>query len=242
MKKLLIFPDIHGSSKWKKYLDLKPDHVIFLGDYVDSYQASDSEIISNLQEIIGYKKNHMNKCTLLWGNHDVQYLHLNDSSWACSGFRTSYSGVIHQLFAQNKDLFKLAHIEGDYLFTHAGVLYEWLEGLKSLLNKSSLEFDKLPLDEYLNNAFQSSYDWKFGEVGTRRGGLRGNIGSPLWADITEISKEYNKYTGSTAIPYNQICGHNPVICHTILKHSSGKFTHTFCDTGTDNYSPLLITI
>ena len=242
MKKILILPDLHGSNKWKQFLEVKPDHTIFLGDYVDSFEATDTEIIENLQEIINYKKNHLDKVTLLWGNHDVQYLHFPDSYWNCSGYRASYAPVIHHLFEENKKLFKIAHVIDNYLFTHAGVLYEWLESFKHLIKKSPLSEQNFSLDELLNEGFNSNFNYKFGEVGYRRGGFKGSNGSPLWADLTEVVKEFDTYTGSPPIPYNQICGHNHSKTHVTLRHSTSRLNFTVLDTGTTNYSPLILII
>ena len=56
--KTIILGDTHGSSNWKlaTHQD-KPDRVIFIGDYFDSFEISGVEQINNFKEIIQYKEN-----------------------------------------------------------------------------------------------------------------------------------------------------------------------------------------
>ena len=58
---ILIIPDIHGRSFWKKAVDEnmdKVDKIIFLGDYLDPYpweNITRKEAISNFDDIIKFK-------------------------------------------------------------------------------------------------------------------------------------------------------------------------------------------
>ena len=67
--------DIHGRDDWQAINIRNYDKIIFIGDYVDSFEKSDFAILENLKKIISLKKRHPDKVVLLLGNHDVQYLH-----------------------------------------------------------------------------------------------------------------------------------------------------------------------
>lgn len=70
--KVLVLGDIHGRTIWKDIIEEEhPDFVIFLGDYVSTHDNISSEQqISNLEDIISYKKDHLDSVILLRGNHE----------------------------------------------------------------------------------------------------------------------------------------------------------------------------
>ncbi len=90
--------------------------LLFLGDYVDSFDPTDG--VSFLREVISLIK--QNKSIALLGNHDVQYIYLS-KQYKCSGFQKNNAHIFHHLFMSNRDLFKYVHLQNDVLFTHAGV-------------------------------------------------------------------------------------------------------------------------
>ena len=71
-KKILVVPDIHGETFWKKPVQkyiYQVDKVIFLGDYLDPYrnegkEYSQQEIFNNLMAIVDFKRDHMDKVVL----------------------------------------------------------------------------------------------------------------------------------------------------------------------------------
>ncbi len=155
-QKILTIGDIHGRDYWKfithgssyefeqwvtmvnaganpmddlfkeDYSYFSADKIVFVGDYVDSFTISNVEIKKNLEDIIFFKKTLPNKVVLLWGNHDVQYFIPNQ---ICSGYRPEARWDLQILFESNKDLFQMAYHEGDYLWTHAGLLKPVLSDL-----------------------------------------------------------------------------------------------------------------
>jgi predicted phosphodiesterase len=60
--KILIIPDVHGRSFWKKAIEQHMDEcdkVIFLGDYIDPYEdehITRKQAIATLDEIISFKR------------------------------------------------------------------------------------------------------------------------------------------------------------------------------------------
>lgn len=85
--RIRVIGDVHGKSWWKslvKDID-EVDMIVFLGDYVDSYNISDEQIINNLLDIIEFKKSYEDKVILLLGNHEYNYI--SPYIGYCSGYR-----------------------------------------------------------------------------------------------------------------------------------------------------------
>jgi len=53
--KTITIGDLHGKDYWKNIDIEKYDKVIFLGDYVDSFNESNDGIYNNLKEVIELK-------------------------------------------------------------------------------------------------------------------------------------------------------------------------------------------
>jgi len=120
VKKTVVIPDLHGRSDWKLIVYTeKPDEVIFLGDYFDSYNISGVEQLHNFKEIIEYKETFPNVIMLI-GNHDHHYF----SSVGYNGTSGYQAGIAHnitQALEENIHHLQMAHKGGEFLFTHAGV-------------------------------------------------------------------------------------------------------------------------
>lgn len=210
MKKVLIIGDIHGRTDWEKMvMHALPKfyHIIFLGDYVDSFDIKPVHIMHNLKKIIGYKKKYPERITCLLGNHDFAYI---GNHYQTSGYNMHASFDYQTVFNENAELFDVAwgfrnDMTKKYtLATHAGLTLTYynnyvkalIEDPTSRLNKlSNGKSDKLEMHEILNFMKNEDILWKVGSV---RGG-QGTPG-PLWADQTELLED----------PYpeiNQIFGH-----------------------------------
>ena len=84
--KNLILGDIHGRLIWYDIIEKEqPDLTIFLGDYVSTHEdVPADQQLSNLEDILNYKEENLDKVILLRGNHDCQML---GYYWAeCSGW------------------------------------------------------------------------------------------------------------------------------------------------------------
>jgi predicted MPP superfamily phosphohydrolase len=68
---ILNIGDLHGRNNWiqwtEEYKDV--DKIMFIGDYVDSFDISNVEILDNLKNIIEFKQKFSDKVILLLGNH-----------------------------------------------------------------------------------------------------------------------------------------------------------------------------
>lgn len=173
------------------------DKVIFVGDYVDSFDVDNLTMEKNLLDIIELKKKYSEKIILLWGNHDIQYL-LGDQ-YLCPGYRFEMKLDFYEIFCANVKLFQFSYQINNYLWTHAGVHNDWFEKRFSLClgNHENL----CSYAESLNMAFEERFMPMF-DVGYKRGGLH-KFGGPLWCDRTELLTNPLKIV-------NQIVGHSRV--------------------------------
>ena len=140
--KIIVLGDIHGRLCWYDMIQVeKPDKIIFLGDYVSTHDLNISaeQQCSNLEDILNFKEGFGENCILLRGNHDMQHL---GYSWAeCSG----YSPYVAKWMMNIKDRFlrltQWVHVEGDIVFSHAGVSNIWMKnvGLDNILDINKLE-------------------------------------------------------------------------------------------------------
>jgi hypothetical protein len=203
--KCVAIGDIHGRDKWKKIAEKvdQYDKIIFNGDYVDSYDKTDEEIIINLAEIIDFKKANPEKVELLLGNHDMMYFHLGNQWYNCSGFRPGTAVALHQMFMDNKDLFNVAWQHDNHLFTHAGVCNGWYNKFKTVIDDVATKFETKNLAETFNHMHRMSIGIVLAQVGYVRGGDRYDKGGIFWADRRETMNE-------SLIGYHQVVGHTPI--------------------------------
>jgi predicted phosphodiesterase len=136
--KTLFLGDTHGRSLWKLIMELeKPDKVIFIGDYFDSDDISTVEQIHNFKEIIEYKKSSGKEVVLLIGNHDYQYMDVDDEG-SYSGYQPGEKAIqIKQILKENIEHLQMAHIHEDWLCTHAGVSNAFID--KFNIDSSNIE-------------------------------------------------------------------------------------------------------
>ena len=184
---MIIIPDIHGRNFWKNAVKgHENEEIVFLGDYVDPYYFLENVDtwygLDSLSEVIDFKKAHPDNVTLLLGNHDLSYL--SDHIVQCRHDDENHD-EIRSLLLQNIHLFKIAHEKrvGDknYVFSHAGILPNWLEQNDSVLGKIRPGHEV----EELNRLFQAGKLYQaLGNVSSYRGGAF-EYGSCIWADIHE---------------------------------------------------------
>lgn len=220
MKHVLFIGDVHGRTDWEKMLTMalpKFYHIVFLGDYVDSFDIRPVEIQHNLKKIIGYKKKYADRITCLLGNHDFAYI---GDHFQTSGYNHHAAMDYKQFFQENHELFDVAwgYDSGTVpnpkytLATHAGLTLTYynnyvktlIEDPESQLNKlANGKAAELPLHKVLNFMRNDEILWK---VGYDRGGM-GTPG-PLWADFKEL--KLDPYPGIT-----QVFGHSAYDTTTI---------------------------
>ena len=206
--KILVVPDIHGRRFWeiakKRIKDC--DLVVFLGDYLDPYNfefIEVSEAIENFRDIMNFAHQNPDRVVLLLGNHDLPYysedyrgLVRRHSRWS-----REWHEVIKGIFDANHEMFKLAHVVDDVLFTHAGCSAQWLNelGLKpgSLCELESCLNALLATREGLLSLFMVSH---------HRGGFD-DAGSCVWAHVTELVNDYDGLHFADCPTVKQVFGH-----------------------------------
>lgn len=132
---MIIIPDIHGHTFWKEAIAKRREDemVIFLGDYLDPHDSSETKIthdqaFDNFLDIVKYKRANPNTCVLLLGNHELSYVFLRFLAFP-HDFKHHFRN--RRFIKENINLFQLAYytkLKGnEYLFTHAGVHPKWIK-------------------------------------------------------------------------------------------------------------------
>lgn len=225
MKKVLIIPDIHGRIFWMEDvtamvadIDNQVIDVVFLGDYVDPYPQdgiTDEQAIMGFRKVIGFAKDRDN-VHLLLGNHDLQYFKEDFiCEWDYCRYCMEREDEIKSLFRENDTLFKIAWqttVNGrNYMFTHAGIVKEWISYFNERVIDSYRISDFEPTVEYLNKMLFSKKGLAALSCISRVRGGRLPYGSPVWADIEEHWNMIRYYQEPNFYKeFYQIFGHSKV--------------------------------
>ena len=215
-KKFILIPDVHGRTFWKDILPFvyECERIIFLGDYHDPYDREGIlpfQSLENFKEILEFAKTHMDKVTLLLGNHDLTYYSRSGSvNWSVGANRIDYTNYAEmcRLFRENCELFNLLTVinmtdeNRVFLLSHAGVHPQWITENKLVNNYNQTDTSAETIWMYIDNLFRlgdSKLMSALGNVGYYRGG-NSDTGSMVWADCDEFV--FSQHT-----PYTQIFGH-----------------------------------
>jgi hypothetical protein len=221
--KTIVIPDIHQRiNNIRTILEKEQeyDEVVFLGDYFDSFfeppkVASFEDTCEYLKHLITEHPN-KDKFVFLLGNHDLQYIYLNNKdshssvttplNYYCSGFTKNKASKFRKVFFDNgyKDdffikNFKLVHQTQGWTLSHAGIHPSHIPYSKDLdffVNVMAKEaWEKF---RHLNH----QYNWIMSSAGICRGGLD-KIGGIVWHDW-RYEFETSSLTGK------QIVGHTTI--------------------------------
>jgi len=154
MKKTLTVGDIHGRICWKEIDPGNYDYIVFVGDYLDSFDVKNYDMFINLVDIIDFKKKYPDKVILLWGNHDLYYYFGGMRRHWCSGGRPEMIYDCGDLLRTNRRLFQAAFQIENYIWTHAGIHLGWY----NKYIKNQIEPDDFNLADTLNRLFEMNYD------------------------------------------------------------------------------------
>lgn len=192
MKKIIVIGDIHGDNIWEKIVEQDFDKVIFIGDYFDTFDPiSANKQIFNFGEIVRLKMRLKEKVFLLIGNHDFHYLKGIADKY--SGFQKMWQDDISEILHKAIDIgaLDICHVDGEFLFTHAGVTNTWAE--ENNIDIKGIEFS-------INELFRKNKKpFAFVERGGSRVGDNVFQG-PLWVRPDSLLKDK---IGN----YKQVVGH-----------------------------------
>lgn len=218
---LLIF-DPHQDTDWIRRI-LKQEegrftHLLLGGDYFDAKSdraGSLADISGLLHELL---RDYGDNLTLLWGNHDIQYLEVipsqrqyrnprNQNYKIPSNYTNNrakkLSKLLHDDLLRKGQLF--AQING-YIISHAGIAKQFWPSAISI-ETSLLELKKIADDALLNVADRSS---SLLQAGQARGGTQ-LIGGLTWLDFNEEFID--------GLPWPQIFGHTPSFDEDIVSRA-----------------------
>ena len=247
-KEYIIIGDIHASTKWKQIVDKhQTEHIIFVGDYVDTYEKiSPEKQAKNLKDIIDFKNNNLDRCTLLIGNHDYHYTRYALENYIqYSGFsrggKILYMHLIESLL-ETKQI-QACKVIDNIIISHAGISTIWCETyninpdnleeeVNQLLHTDISAFDFLindPSNKYFPNPYGDNI-WQ----------------SPLWIRPKSLAKanfdntiQIFGHTNQQNITYNNglICVDTLEISGEYLKVTNDKFI--VCNINDDNEKLLI---
>lgn len=195
--KTLVIGDIHGRSHWKQIIDHeKPNRVVFIGDYFDSFDISGVDQIHNFKEIIEYKESTSDEVILLIGNHDYHYFpEIEDNE--TSGFQKGIAPNIMQVVDENRKHLQMAYGFDDFVFTHAGVSEQFMDQTfgKTNWNPESMVEDLNEMFKYKPRSFMFNGINGYGDDVWQ---------TPIWIRPNSLMKVNRDYLRKEII---QVVGH-----------------------------------
>lgn len=219
--KTVVLGDTHGRSFWKLITHQeKPDRVVFIGDYFDSFDISGVEQIHNFKEIIEYKEKGECEVIMLIGNHDHHYFP-EIGNTGTSGYQMTLAPSIMQVVDENRQHLQMAYQMGEYLFTHAGVSSKFMD---NVFGKGDWKTETIA--EQLNELFKHKpRTFEFGmAVDMNAGWMLDPSGdnedqSPIWIRPRSLMR-VNRNTLRKEVV--QVVGHTQVREIDVEAHSTGS--------------------
>lgn len=238
--KVLIIPDIHQNIKFADDLLEREsgfDHVVFLGDYFDTFREIDGENFLNFKDtcawLSGHRKTLGDKATWLVGNHDIPYMATyRKNHWSpkntfyyCSGYSRNKATDFNK-YVDEDWMYGLALCcrVGDYVMSHAG--FHWLQ-FKPILSELENIEDMYTIWENEKRTFHlHPFHWVW-DVGVERGG-DSQVGSPVWLDWSSMVPldDFGQVVGHTAVPVFKVRQKGP---RTVCLDCNQKMYATWVD-------------
>lgn len=189
----LIISDLHGNyGKCEAFIEHKPEeeHII-LGDFMDSFTASDADIIATFKLAVD------SGCTLLCGNHELPYLNNAHRYFRCSGNR--YSPELFHVVNLYKDLLHGSLVRDNYLLTHGGLSKKHGKPFKAIEEAS--EWINAELNWYIAQPVPPESLSSIFDIGSVRGGKQ-DVSGIFWCSIgyEKMDSRFNQIVGHTSRP------------------------------------------
>lgn len=180
----IIVGDLHGKVDIAEAALATPYNVVFIGDYLDSFEFKTDDHLRLLLIVLNAVESSPERVRALRGNHEMSYL-IDGPGARCSGWRWDMQiHVNHHRERMEKYLGYWTMVD-DYLISHAGVSQKLLTALG------------WTLDEYLTAG-------KFMDIGRSRGGSAPSGGLQWcdWYDDFESIPGQPQVVGHTAIRHS----------------------------------------
>lgn len=243
----LIIPDIHNkidvADKIIHNVGSSVEHIIFLGDYFDSFDETPESIYDTAAWLSDSLKK--DGRTHLIGNHDLNYMTPN-KNLKCSGFSQDKYDIIsgHNIPWERLQMFCWLgedlkdRDDKRWLCTHAGLSNGfYTEMIKENGALSVQEMMEMSLADY-ENMHDESYNTRFFQVGEIRGGSA-KVGGTAWCDYEEFTdipgtrQIFGHTRGDDIRRHHGEHGAEHICLDTMLNHYA-VYEH---DTGTINVIP-----
>lgn len=193
--KIITLGDIHGRTIWKDIVEKEKNSDLFLftGDYLDNYDnLSGEEELKNLEEILKFKQENLDRVILLIGNHCFHYMKNVNEDYSRYNWRFAEKFGTLLDFALESDLMQMCFQYENYIFTHAGITKTWVTNNNIDTNDLVNSINKLFKTN--KNAFNFTLGANFNYYGDDV------EQSPIWVRIPSLLKD-------TIDNVTQIVGH-----------------------------------
>ena len=190
--KTAIVGDLHGRVEVVDAILEKHDSIVFIGDYLDSFDRTKLDQLATIERVIKAHEN-SDTITALQGNHERSYVGTNYNR--CSGWNGITDMNIIDIKENIRSLPMYIWVD-EFLVTHAGISKIFLNWVLREQKGSEGQSDRDLVDYYLANGTEGD---GFDTVGITRGGHT-ICGGLLWCDW------FQEFIPIDGIP--QIVGHS----------------------------------
>lgn len=202
--KTLVISDVHGRTIWKDIIKKETsniDRIVFLGDYVDSFDISPEQQRQVLEEVFEFKKTSEKPVILLIGNHDLSYIPVDGQINPCSGYQPYSAPKYEEIYEKNKEHLQACFVdEHGVIYSHAGISTIWLKDNNIEYQKSTSQ----ELGEYVNKAWKTNPKAFWYNVEDRSGYGQHPAQSPTWIrprTLVDYSVDALQIVGHTRVRY-----------------------------------------
>lgn len=159
--KTLMIGDLHGNLEVVEHAiqQRTTDRVVFIGDYLDSFNRSVEDQIQGLRLVLDACEVDPDRFTGLIGNHELSYIKDGEM---CSGYSYTTDKLMVHLKTRCHKILRNYTFVDEFLVSHAGLSQVLLDNLG------------VTVEEYLENQ-------EYFQVGHRRGGYD-DCGGLYWCD------------------------------------------------------------
>lgn len=193
MKDTIVVGDIHGRLDIVTRALKLPYNIVFVGDYLDSFDESIDSQVMCLNKVLLACEQEPERVQGLLGNHELSYIMPGHK---CSGWNSVTDLYVRHLETRMTQYLKPYTWVGNFLVTHAGLSRRLLWSCPDVLEKFGEKPQGLePVRYFLES--EDTEAWHH-NIGWARGGMN-KVGGIFWNDY------FQEFTEIQGVP--QIFGH-----------------------------------